>query len=285
MQEMKQIFDLLEDKQTSELIYTIFVYGSKDGFYFRQSDLEEIFSSPDSGGNGNIRLKLKSIENLFIIKKKKIHFHKYDGCGMPLLKENNFGWHYYDIKWSNKTTTRGVALVPTFNWLEKLYKITLTQKQKEELFKYFQVLSMGCNKENKQSKFPCIGNSNLLKILLNAIELNYLLKHLGKSFFGDNFENARSELRAERRNFTTGENYDKKFNAVCKKYGVKLNKYNEDLITQLMIFDYGIMNDFPKIKLIVPNSYLVGTPDNPLLYSISDILMISFYANKADYFE
>ena len=128
MSEIKEIFGLLEDKRISDLLYTIFVYGSKDGCYFRQSDLENLFSGPDTYGNDTVRRKLKLMENIFI-KIKRNNKTEYHSCdGYPEIKEIGDSRQFI-FKWTNKKTLKGNPIMPTFNWLEKLYNFKLTKEQ------------------------------------------------------------------------------------------------------------------------------------------------------------
>lgn len=219
------------------------------------------------------------MEDLFF-KKGNIAFHPFDGCSIK--KDNKTDDVNYEIKWANKTTSKGIAIIPIFCWLEKLYNFKLTDEQEKKLKEYFQCFSHGIEKEYFDStKFPGVTNTNLLEIFANALELSYVLRNLGLSFFGDNFEKARTELRIERRNFKDTEIYHKKFEQVCKNYGVKLNKYNSGLIAWLTIFDFGIAEDFPQINTIVPGQNLRNEYNNPLLFTIADVLISSFMDNEA----
>lgn len=274
---IKKIFDLLKDKQISNIIYMVYVFGSKEGYHFRQAELESFFASPEAGKNGSVRSKFKLIDGLFIeIDKNNKHpFHCCDGH--PEIEESN-GEYKYKIRWTQKTTIKGCPIRPSFKWLKELYDIELTLDQTQELLKYFQMFSEAFIEEDKFNKdfFPGVANTNIIEIFANSLELSYIMRYLGQSFFGDNFENARLELREERKKFKPGDNYDGKFKSVCEKYGVNLNKYNEGLITMLTIFNFGIVEDFPQIKNIVPAQNLRYEYGNPLLYTISDVLIMSF---------
>ena len=243
------ILGLLDDKKISDLIFTIFVYGSEKDKYFRQADLEDFFYSEEVSGNNTIRTNLKKIEDLFVIKNDDVKFHCYDGYKINDNKS-------YSIEWSNKKQSKGKAIIPTFKWMEILCGPRLSKSQENKLFSFYQSFSKEpspINYSNYLGRIKDINfnnynkTSNILQILKNELDINFLLELLGDSIFGKHLLLVRKSyinLKNKNPNLPIIDIYN-----LCEKYSINkhlLKKYHFLLIIHLMLESKPklIYNDF-----------------------------------------
>lgn len=270
MNKKELILNLLDEKLTSQILYTIFVFGSKEGYYFRQSDLEELFY-PEVTGNNTVRQKIKKIKPFFLCntnQNNKTNFHKYDGINenKELNKNEN---KFKIIKWTSKKTNKGIPLIPSFKWFEILFDIKLNKKEIQILYDFLQ--SLDDFKEIKNSLlFPHHTFVNLLDIIKEGFKSNYLNYHLGYWIFGDKFNlikeeykiNYDKEIQLNKKkgyDFIADKNNDTSIlvlKKTLKKYNLddRINTYNINLIITSIYFSNisaEQINDFNKLIYVI----------------------------------
>ncbi|MDD3976053.1 MAG: hypothetical protein WC996_02260 [Peptostreptococcales bacterium] len=248
------ILDLLDEKLTSQVLFSIFVFGSRENYYFTQKNLEEIFY-PDVTGNNTIRNKIKKIKPFFLETiPDKNDFHQFDR-----VDEKKDG--SIEIKWTSKTTNKGNPLIPSFKWFEILFDIKLNKKQIDILFSFLQ--SVDFIPIKNRPLFPYHNFTNILEIIKEGLKSNYLNYHLGYWIFGDKFNQIKEE-------YILNYNKEIKLNKKTKGYDSIADENNNtsSLALKKTLKKYNLENrvNTYNINLIINSIYFSGISNEDIVH-------------------
>jgi len=279
MNEKEEIKRLLSGGLSSRIIYTLFVYGSKDTEMFRLKDLQDLLSK---NGSGQISTKMKDLINLGFVEhtKRKNKFY----CSYELNSENFKYALNYKIVWDDTVVTSNgkklnewqLVYVPKLDWLEKLYDIKLNQEESKLIFNFFQNFQNQYfpEKEFNKSEFPGIHNLNILDLLKEYYLTSWFVNGLGGVFFGKNYVAAKTYFL---NNIKAGD-VKKVFEDTVKKYKVNITKDNKHIVKFLLFIDCIDRDKFPNLFPILHKDYFQpkSKQGDIRVLSIYDIISFGF---------